>query len=129
MGKIQRNTDGSLEIRGMTMDPPHGGPFEIKPEIGRVLANLLASDGVFSRLLKCSTDGELYTYDTNAVDTLSRIESTLGGPLADGGLWYNTESAAYITKSVWSALDDVYFILVDSWDPCNHALRVVTITP
>jgi len=60
-GRIQRSLDGKLELQGIELAPTQGGPFDISPEIGRVVANLAGVDKGVTRLLKAVPSGALLT--------------------------------------------------------------------
>ena len=101
-GSVQRNTDGALELRGLGLFPPVGGPYDVSPSIGRVIANLAALDGSLTRLLQCTADGELRVSATDVTDALA---ASLGSNTADGGLWLNTVSAATMLAAIQEDLD------------------------
>ena len=131
-GKVQRNIDGSLELRGLALEPSAGGPFDISPGISRTLANLVALDGPFSRLLTCDSSGRLAVADstlntqvlsfkstflTNLEAGADKVIATFGDVLNDGIFWHNMHTTP-------DMLSDILAILTDVWDPCAHTLKV-----
>lgn len=136
-GKVQRNIGGELELRGLALEPSAGGPFEVSPSISRVIANLAALNGSLTQLLKCDSAGRLLVSGASGATPMpvtdAAILTTLGSVNVNGGLWHNTDSAAFYLSMMRTYLNTIntniaslLAIHSDVWDTSAHAIRTVT---
>jgi hypothetical protein len=90
-----------LDLVGVPRHPAYVGRYAVDNQLQGALAHLLASDGLYSRLLQCTTAGKLLVEASAITDALLAY---LGSAEADGGLWAGGESAAAILAEVLEAL-------------------------
>jgi hypothetical protein len=92
-----------LDLVGVPRRPSYVGRYAVSNQLQGALAHLLASDGLYSRLLQCTTAGKLLVEASAITDALA---ASLGSAEGDGGLWLSRVPAAQMLANIQADLDE-----------------------